>query len=160
MKKTIREATPEDCDFILKMISDLADYEKAKDQVAITADQLKKDGFSDRPLYKVLVTEINDKPVGMALYYNRYSTWKGKSLYLEDFYIMPEHRGCGLGTMMMKKLAQIAVNTDCYRFEWQCLDWNGPSLNFYKSIGAELDPEWVNCRVEGAAITKLSVNHL
>ncbi len=155
MKKQIREATEKDCEFILQMIHDLAEYEKAPEEVEITAEQLKKDGFSNNPLYKALITEIDDKPVGMALYYNRYSTWKGRNLYLEDFYVMPEYRGHGLGIMMMKKLAQIAVKTKCYRFEWQCLDWNEPSLKFYKSLGADLDSEWVNCRVEGESIKLL-----
>ncbi len=139
------------------MIRDLAIYEKAEDQVKISLDQLKEDGFGDQPLYDSIILELEGRAVGMALYYNRYSTWKGKSLYLEDLYVLPEFRGHGLGLKTMKYLANIAVETNCYRFEWQVLDWNVPSIEFYKKLGTDLDGEWINCRLEGSAIKDLAL---
>ncbi len=88
----------------------------------------------------------------MALFYYRYSTWKGKSLYLEDLYIKPESRGNGFGTYVMKWLAKYAVENDCKRFEWQVLDWNMPAIDLYQKLGADLDGEWINCRLEGDSL--------
>lgn len=157
MKTNIRKATISDSAFILDMIRDLAIYEKAEDQVKVSLDQLKEDGFGDKALYDSIILELEGRAVGMALYYNRYSTWKGKSLYLEDLYVLPEFRGHGLGLKTMKYLANIAVETNCYRFEWQVLDWNGPSIEFYKKLGTDLDGEWINCRLEGSAIKDLAL---
>lgn len=156
----IRPATEKDTTFILKMIQQLADYEKATDRVKITEEQLRKDGFGNTPLFESIILELNSEPVGMALFYNRYSTWMGKSLYLEDLYIIPEARGNKLGIMAMKYLANYAIKTNCYRFEWQVLDWNEPSINFYKSINTDLDGEWINCRLEGDAIKFLALKEI
>lgn len=152
----IRKGCREDSAFVLKMIQQLAKYEKAEDRVKVTLEQLENDGFGDRALYETLILELDNRPVGMALYYNRYSTWMGKSLYLEDLYVIPEARGNGLGLKAMKKLAQIAVETNCYRFEWQVLDWNEPSIKFYESLNTDLDSEWINCRLEGDSLHKLA----
>lgn len=156
MKTNIRVATKEDCSFILQMIKDLAEYEKAPEKVLVTLEQLESDGFGDKPLYESIILELENKPVGMALFYNRYSTWMGKSLYLEDLYVIPESRGHGLGLQAMKYLAKLAKETQCFRFEWQVLDWNEPSIKFYKSLEADLDPEWINCRLEGDSLLKLA----
>lgn len=156
MTTNIRKAKKEDCSFILQMIKDLAEYEKAADKVKVSLSQLENDGFSENPLYESIILELDGKAVGMALFYNRYSTWKGRSLYLEDLYVTPEARGNGLGLMAMKYLANYAVETNCYRFEWQVLDWNEPSIKFYQSLETELDPEWINCRLEGDSISKLA----
>ena len=152
----IRSAKKEDAPFILEMIKLLASYEKAADRVEITHEQLLNDGFGEQVLFESIILELDKKPVGMALFYNRYSTWKGKSLYLEDLFIIPEARGKKLGMMTMKYLANYAVDTDCYRFEWQVLDWNEPSINFYRTINTDLDSEWINCRLEGDAIKLLA----
>ena len=157
MKKTnIRKALIGDAPFLLNNIKALADFEKAPDAVHLTLEQLTKDGFGDSPLFQALVLELDSEPVGMALFYYRYSTWKGKSLYLEDLYVMPEHRGNKLGLITMKYLAQFAVTNKCKRFEWQVLDWNLPAIKFYNSLNAELDSEWINCRIEGPDIQSLS----
>jgi GNAT superfamily N-acetyltransferase len=155
---SIRKALEEDATFLLEMIHGLAEYEKAPEQVTLSLDQLTKDGFSNDRFFKSIILEINNKKVGMAIYYNRYSTWKGKSLYLEDLYVIPEFRGRGLGLKTMKYLAQEAVKTGCKRFEWQVLDWNEPSIQFYKKLNTDLDGEWVNCRLEGESLAALS-NH-
>ncbi|OUR96919.1 hypothetical protein A9Q84_11325 [Halobacteriovorax marinus] len=157
MQRTIRKSTLEDASFIYKLINDLAEYERAPEQVKLTLEQLKLDGFGDEPLFESIILELDETPVGMALFYNRYSTWKGKSLYLEDLYIIPDFRGHGLGMMTMKYLANIAVETNCHRFEWQVLDWNEPSIKFYQSLQADLDGEWVNCRLEGDLIKQLAL---
>ncbi len=136
-------------EFIFDMIKGLAAYEKAPEQVTLSLDQLKLDGFGDSPLFNAIILELDDLPVGFSLFYNRYSTWKGKSLYLEDLYILPEHRGNGLGKDAMLYLAKLAIDTNCGRFEWQCIDWNEPAINFYKSLKADIDGEWLNCRLEG-----------
>ncbi|MBY0384479.1 GNAT family N-acetyltransferase [bacterium] len=153
---SIRKATENDIPFILQMIRALADYEKEPKEVTISEAQLEKDGFGVSPLYQCLILELEQKPVGFAFYYNRYSTWKGKTLFLEDLFVIPEARGSGLGKLAMLELAKIARDTDCVRFEWQVLDWNQPAIDFYKSLGAELLPQWVNCRLDRKGIEALT----
>ncbi len=150
----IRQAKKADSLFIYQKIKDLAKFEKAEDQVLISADQLVKDGFEEEKLFNALIIDLDSTPIGFALYYNRYSTWKGKSLYLEDLYIDEAHRKNGLGLKTMKYLAQLARDTACNRFEWQVLDWNMPAINLYKKIGANLDSEWINCKLEGPEIVQ------
>ncbi|MCB0280649.1 MAG: GNAT family N-acetyltransferase, partial [Calditrichaeota bacterium] len=113
----------------------------------VSVEQLERDGFGTSPLFEALILEFNSETVGFALFYYRYSTWKGKSLYLEDLYVDPEYRNNGIGLAVMKHLVNHAIKTDCKRFEWQVLDWNTPSIEFYKKIGAELDSEWINCKL-------------
>lgn len=155
MNISIRPGQKEDASFILEMIKQLAIYEKAEEQVLLTLDQLAQDGFSSDKLFETIILEADKKPVGMALFYNRYSTWKGKSLYLEDLFVLPDYRGHGLGMLAMKWLANFAVKTNCKRFEWQVLDWNEPYIKFYKTINTDLDNEWINCRLEGEDLAAL-----
>ena len=153
---SIRHAHPEDTPFIYQMIQALAEYEKEPHEVSLTVEELKRDGFGPEPLYYCLILELEDRPVGFALYYHRYSTWKGKTLYLEDLFVIPEARGSGLGKKAMLELARIAREKGCVRFEWQVLDWNTPAITFYQSLGAKLLPEWINCRVNKDGIELLS----
>jgi GNAT superfamily N-acetyltransferase len=153
---SIRNATPNDIPFVLQMIRGLAEYEKEPREVTITEEQLLADGFSPSPLYGCWILELDTHPVGFALYYNRYSTWKGKTLYLEDLYVIPEARGAGLGKAAMIKLAQLARDTGCVRFEWQVLDWNQPAIDFYKSFDTQLLPQWVHCRLDRSGIENLA----
>jgi len=153
---TIRSALKEDAPFILSLINKLAEFEKRPEQVNLTLNQFISDGFSTNPLFECIILLESGEKIGFALFYYRYSTWKGKTLYLEDLYILPNHRGNGLGVMAMKYLAKYAMENNCHRFEWQVLDWNEPSINFYKGLGTDLDPEWINCRLEGAAISNLA----
>jgi GNAT superfamily N-acetyltransferase len=148
----IRKAQIEDSSFILEMIKELAEYEKASDQVLLTLEQLKEDGFGKNSLFESIILELDGKQAGMALFYNRYSTWKGKSLYLEDLYVQPKFRGHGIGLKAMKWLARYAHKTDCHRFEWQVLDWNEPAIKFYEKFNTQLDGEWINCKLEGMQI--------
>lgn len=160
MKFKIRKGTHEDASFVFSQIKNLAKFEKAEEQVTLTLERLIEDGFSKEgpALYETLIFEEGTTPCGFALYYNRYSTWKGKSLYLEDLFILPEFRRRGLARMAFKELARIAVETSCYRFEWQVLDWNTPAIKLYEELGADLDGEWMNCRLEGERILKLARN--
>lgn len=159
MNKIIRKARQDDAPFIFAMIQELANYEKASERVSLSLEQLIWDGFQcENPLFESIIIEFEQQNAGMALYYNRYSTWKGKSLYLEDLYIKPEFRKNGLGKLTMNWLAKEAVETNCKRFEWQVLDWNEPSIEFYKSIQTDLDPEWINCRLEGNYLLQLAEN--
>lgn len=152
----IRKATIDDAELIHSMIKELAEYERAPEKVTLELDQFIEDGFKENPLFETVILEHNGKCVGFALYFFRYSTWKGRSLYLEDLYVRPEARGNKLGLKVMHYLADIARRTSCGRFEWQVLDWNEPSIKFYQSLGAELDGEWINCRLEGADIANLA----
>lgn len=154
--KNIRKATQEDAAFIIQMIKDLAHFEKALDQVHLTEEELVRDGFGERPLFECLILELQGSPVGIALYFYKYSTWKGKTLYLEDLYVMPEARKNGLGMETMKYLAQYAMEQNCRRFEWQVLDWNEPSIDFYRSFNTDLDNGWINCRLENERISHLA----
>ena len=156
MQKEIRSASPADVPFILQMIQALADYEKEPQEVTITPEELLRDGFGEKPLYQCLILCLDTKPVGFALYYNRYSTWKGKTLYLEDLFVIPEARGSGLGKQAMVELARIARDTGCVRFEWQVLDWNQPAIDFYKSFGTSLQPQWVTCRLDRLGLQNLA----
>lgn len=152
----IRKATKEDAPFIIQMIKDLAEFEKAPEQMILSTEQLIEDGFKENPLFESIILELNGQPCGMALFYNRYSTWKGRSLYLEDLYVKPEARGNGLGLLAMKYLAKYAAETKCQRFEWQVLDWNEPAIKFYKSFGTDIDGEWMNCKLEGSEIARFA----
>lgn len=146
---TIRPAIKTDAPFILEMIKELATFEKALDQVNLSLSTLEEDGFGQHPLYQAFIIENDDQlSIGFCLIYYRYSTWKGKSLYLEDLYIKPAHRGNGAGKMVMDFLIELAKTTGCGRFEWQVLDWNTKAIKLYESLGATLDSSWINCRLE------------
>lgn len=149
----IRKAIVEDATFILEMIKELAHFEKAPEKVTLQLEQLIQDGFGENPLYEaIIIYDENGESIGFGLYYNRYSTWKGKSLYLEDLYIKPSARGRGYGKRVMHYLKEHAITTGCSRFEWQVLEWNEPAIRLYEKLGAEIDAEWMNCRLEGDAL--------
>lgn len=145
----MRKAHQSDAPFIYDLICKLAEFEKAREQVSLSLDQLIQDGFGEEPLYFSHILEWEGQAAGFTLCYFRYSTWKGKSLYLEDLFVLPEFRGRGLAKLALRELKELAQRENCGRFEWQVLDWNEPAINFYKSLGADLDPEWINCRLEG-----------
>ncbi len=153
----IRPATPDDVPVILQLIQGLAEYEKAREQAVATAQDLLRDGFSGNPKFRVLMAEWAGQPAGFALFFYNYSTWLGRpGLYLEDLFVQPEHRGKGIGKALLVRLAQIAVEEGCGRFEWQVLDWNTPAVEFYKSLGARTLDEWSTMRLSGEALTKLA----
>lgn len=143
----IRAATREDTPAIYGLICALADYEKAPNEVSNTAEQLAIDLFDDCICEALVVENENQEIVGFALYYTSYSTWKGRCLYLEDFYVLPEFRRGGIGGQLFQRLVAIAKERGVKRMDWQVLDWNEPALEFYKKHNAVLDGEWVNGRL-------------
>lgn len=146
----IREATSEDSRLILDFITELAIYEKAEHEVVANEEDIRKSLFGEGASAKALICLLDDEPIGYAVYFFNYSTWLGKNgLYLEDLYITPECRGCGAGKYLLRSLAKIAASNGCGRFEWSVLDWNEPAINFYESICAEAQDEWVIYRLTG-----------
>lgn len=142
----IRKAKLGDEVSILNLIKELALFEKAPEQVVNTVEQLKVDLFTDK-VCDAIVAEKENKIVGFALYFTSYSTWKGKALYLEDFYVQPEYRKFGYGSMLFDEVVKIAKERKVRRMDWVVLDWNENAIQFYKKKGATLDPEWINGRL-------------
>lgn len=151
-----RFATINDVDKILEFIKELAEYEKMSDQVVADADLLRKWIFEEKKAEVIFALE-DEKEVGFALFFHNFSTFLGKSgLYLEDLFVKPQYRGNGYGKGLLKELARIAVERDCGRFEWVCLDWNKPSIDLYLSLGAEPLEEWTIYRMSGKALQDFS----
>jgi GNAT superfamily N-acetyltransferase len=142
---TIREGERKDIPAVFGLIKELALYEKAPYEVENTPAQMAEDAFGDQPLFGFFVAEVEDQVVGMAIYYFRYSTWKGKRLYLEDIYIKEEHRGKGIGNLLFDALVEVAQKTRCNGLSFQVLNWNEPAINFYKKLFVTFDNEWTNC---------------
>jgi len=150
---TIRPAAENDAALILHFVTELAIYEKAEHEVLATEQTIKSSMFNDNPHVFGLICECDGQAIGFAVYFYNYSTWLAKpGLYLEDLYVSPEHRGGGAGKLLLKKMAQIALEKGCGRFEWSCLDWNKPSRDFYESIGAVSQDEWVGYRMSGQTL--------
>lgn len=153
---TIRMAKEEDVSLILRFIKELADYEKLLHEVVATEDIL-MDSLFVRKSAEVVIAEMDNEPIGFALFFHNFSTFLGKpGLYLEDLYVTPSMRGKGIGKLLLAFLANLALERGCGRFEWWCLDWNTPSIDFYKSIGAIPMDEWTVFRVCDKALTDLA----
>lgn len=153
---TFRFAEVTDTALILGFIKDLAKYEEMSDDVVATEEILHEWLFV-RKRAEVLIGEVNERPVGFALFFHNFSTFLGRAgIYLEDLFVNPEYRGKGYGRAFMKKLAQIAVERGCGRLEWACLDWNKPSIDFYLSLGAQPMSEWTVYRVTGDTLNHLA----
>ena len=153
----IRPAEPADAGELMRLIRGLADYEKLSDMCVGTPEMLREQLFGARRSCEALVAERGGRSVGFALYFSTFSTVLCKpGLYLEDLFVEPEHRGVGLGKALLRALAALAVERDCGRFEWRVLDWNEPSINFYKSLGAAIMPEWELVRMTRREIESLA----
>jgi len=149
----IRFAQENDCAVILGFIRDLADYENMSDDVVATAESLRESIFRKRQA-EVIIGEENGIPVAFALFFHNYSTFLGRAgIFLEDLFVKKLHRGKGYGKAMLRKLASIAVERDCGRLEWSCLDWNRPSIDFYLKTGAVAMDEWTVYRLAGESLT-------
>jgi len=144
----IRKAERKDCPRLLELVKGLALYEKAPNEVTITPKRFEESGFGSNPVWWAYVAEQDDKILGFALYYIRFSTWKGQRLYLEDIYVEPEMRGKGIGTLLFECLLEEGKKQKFSGMMWQALDWNEPALNFYRKYNAKFDNEWVNCSLE------------
>lgn len=158
MTPAIRTATPEDCSTIANLIRELAVYEKLEHAAKATAEDLRLGLFGDPPYAHALLVEVGGDVVGFALYFFNFSTFRGQpGIYLEDLYVKPEHRGRGLGKALLARLATIALDRGCGRFEWAVLDWNEPSIGFYKALGAQAMDEWTVFRIDGEALSQLAL---
>lgn len=143
----IRKGRQEDLPSILALIKELALYEKAPAEVSVTLSEMEDWGFGDTPIFEFYVAIAEEKIVGMALCYYKYSTWKGKCLFLEDIIVTEAFRQQGIGKRLFREVVLLAKQTKVRRLEWQVLDWNQPAIEFYKRFNANLDPEWINCKL-------------
>ena len=144
----IRRATKEDCPRLLELIRELADYERAPQEVTVTIEHFTNSGFGPHPVWWAFVATVDGRVEGFALYYIRYSTWKGQRLYLEDFVVTQEMRGKGLGKLLFERVLEEMKEKKFKGMVWQVLDWNEPAINFYKKYQAQFDAGWINCSVE------------
>jgi len=138
----IRKATKNDMPSVLELIQELATFEKEPDAVVVTIDDLVRDGFSENPLFQCFVAEVENEIIGMALYYYRYSTWKGKTIHLEDLIVKENKRGTGAGFALYKEIIKQGKAENVRRIEWNVLDWNTPAINFYEKSGAKVLDDW------------------
>jgi GNAT superfamily N-acetyltransferase len=153
----IRPATPDDVPLIRQLIVELAEYERMRDAAVATDAELREQLFGAQPAAEVLLGEVDGQPAGFALFFHNFSTFLGRrGLYLEDLFVRPQFRGAGLGKHLMATLARLAVQRGCGRFEWSVLDWNTPSIGFYRSIGAVGMDEWTVQRLQGDALHALA----
>lgn len=148
LEVNVRVGVPEDLPRVLELIKELAAYERAPDEVVNTVEQMEQDGFGPKPIYGFFVAELNQAIIGISIYYWRYSTWKGKRLYLEDIVVSEKERGKGAGKLLFDRTMQHSLDEGCTGMMWQVLEWNEPAIKFYKKYGAKLDEEWTNCGLE------------
>lgn len=157
MALSVRAATPDDLPLIAELIRALADYEMLAHEVRFDEAVLGEKLFGSRPYAEVLIGEADGAPMGFALFFHNFSTFEGRpGIYLEDLFVRPEGRGVGLGKALLAALARLAVERDCARLEWSVLDWNAPSIGFYKSLGARPMDDWTVMRMDGAALASLA----
>jgi GNAT superfamily N-acetyltransferase len=154
---SIRPASADDCQLILQFIKELAEYEKLSHEVVATPQILQESLFGERPYAEVLIGAYQATPVAYALYFHNLSTFTGRpGIYLEDIYVQPELRGKGFGRSLLSYIAKLAVERNCTRVEWSVLDWNEPSIQFYRSIGAIALDEWTVQRLHGEALSNFA----
>ena len=143
----IRPATKADLPAIMQLIRELALFEKAPEQVTNTLAAMEADGFGEKPVFELHVAEWNGEVVGMALYFVKYSTWKGKGLYLDDLVVTEKHRGKGIGTKLLRAYLTVAQEIRARQAHWQVLDWNTPAIDLYRKMGASIEGEWLDCKL-------------
>lgn len=143
----IRRAVKEDCPRLLELINELAVYEKAAHEVTVSMEHFVESGFGNQPVWWAFVAEADGQVEGFAMYYIRYSTWKGQRMYLEDLLVTEKMRGKGLGKLLFDQLIVEAKEKNFNGIAWQVLEWNEPAINFYKKYKASFDPEWINCSI-------------
>ena len=148
MSITVRKGTPNDLNQAFELVQELAEYEKALHEVENSVERMMEDGFGKKPIFEFFVAEENGKIEGVAIFYYRYSTWKGKAIFLEDLVVRKAKRGAGIGKKLLDAIVQEAKDVNARQVMWQVLDWNEPAINFYKKLGTDLDESWINCKLE------------
>ena len=143
----IRKGTKQDLSSVLDLIHELALFEKAPEQVTNTVNDMEEDGFGKNPVFNFYVAELNNKIIGIAVYFIKYSTWKGKGLYLDDLFVTEKFRGKGIGKKLFDIIIEEAKKIKAKQLHWQVLDWNTPAIDFYKKYGATIDAEWLDCKL-------------
>ena len=152
----IRPATPADAPLILTFIRHLAEYEREPHSVVMTEEQLLRDGFGTPRYFECLIAESDNQPAGFALFFPIYSTWKGRSIHLEDLFVLPAFRKLGIGKTLLRHVAGLAVERGCARLQWDVLEWNQLALDFYRALGAVTLDEWRIMRITGDALQTLA----
>ncbi len=159
MNATIRPARPDDVATIASLIRELAVYERLEHEAKATPADLTRHLFGERPSAEVLMAEVDGSPVGFALFFSSFSTFRGQpGIYLEDIFVRPDHRGQGIGKALLASVAKVAVDRNCGRLEWSVLDWNAPSIAFYRAQGARPMDEWTAFRVDDQALLDLAAS--
>ncbi len=151
----IRKGVESDIPDVLSLIKELAEFEGALESVEVTEDQLLADGFGPAPGFEFLVAVHNNQVIGLSLFYYRYSTWKGKGLYLEDLVVTKFYRGKSVGKKLLWETAKFAQKEACTGMYWQVLDWNTSAIEFYKSLGTKFDSEWINCKLDQKSLEQI-----
>lgn len=154
----IRNAEKADMTGVLALIQELADYERAPKEVIVTVEILNRDGFGENPLFKCLIAERENTMVGIALYYIKYSTWKGPCVFLEDIVVTLSERRIGIGKLLFEEVIKVANEMSAKRMEWQVLDWNEPAIKFYEKYQPEILKDWLNYRLTDKELATLKVN--
>jgi GNAT superfamily N-acetyltransferase len=157
MNPTLRVATKQDCPRLLELVVELAVYEKAPDEVTVTLQEFEDAGFGSTPVWKAFVAEVDGVIVGFAMYYIRYSTWKGRRLYLEDLIVTEEMRGKKIGKLLFERMITETRELGLSGMVWQVLDWNEPAINFYNKYGANIEDGWLNAALSNEQIENLGI---
>lgn len=148
MNINIRQGNSGDLERVRELVVELAVFEKEPNAVSNTVEMMENDGFGANPVFGFIVAEYNHQIVGASIYYYRYSTWKGRRLYLEDLIVTASHRGKGIGKLLFEATLEIGKSTHCTGMMWQVLDWNKPAIDFYKKYNTHFDEGWVNCNID------------
>lgn len=146
-KITIRKGEKRDIPQVFRLIQELAAFEKAPGEVANSVERMEKEGFGAHPAFEFYVAESGSEVIGIALYYFSYSTWKGRSLYIDDLIVTEKYRKNGIGDKLFRTVLEVAKAENCGKIHWQVLDWNQPAINYYSKIGARFEKEWLNCSI-------------
>jgi len=155
MEISLRTARKEDCGRLMELIHELAVYEKAPEEVTVTLEEFVDAGFGITPVWKAFIAECDGQIAGFALFYTRYSTWKGRRLYLEDFIVTDAQRGKGIGKILFDRVVQEAREGNYSGMVWQVLDWNAPAINFYNKYNAGIEAGWLNASLSAAQLDKI-----
>ena len=158
MNAIIRKAEKKDSLAILNLIKELALFEKEPESVKLKLSDIENDGFGTKPLFECIVAEINERVIGMAIYYPRYSTWNGPTIHLEDLIVSEQYKSKGIGTQLYSNFIKMAFNSGVKRVEWNVLDWNSPAINFYKKSGAKVLDDWRSVQMHRSEMKKYLKN--